>query len=393
MANESSKKILFITPGASSAGGNVILLNFLRWLKKNSRIPFITVCGHGGDLEEEFARVARTYIYSLAWRPETYLGERIHGAVRRSGVKRRWLKSVIGRENIGLIYNNTVINHEIVETFGNLSAPLLTHCHELESVIHRTGLTGFDRVKSRTSRFIAVSEAVRENLIRNHGVDGRKIDLVHGFVPIEDWTEETIREKRRKIRAELDIPPDAFVVGASGTMYWRKAPDVFIRIADEVRRAAPDAPVYFVWVGGARRGDFVFFETDYDVRKLGLEKRVRFLEHKPNPNDYFAALNLFAMVSREDPFPLVCLEAAALGKPIVCFDEAGGMKEFVETDAGFVVPYLDAAAFAARILTLYRDPALAAKLGARAAEKARRRHDIAVGAPQILELIEKTGDF
>ena len=40
----------------------------------------------------------------------------------------------------------------------------------------------------------------------------------------------------------------------------------------------------------------------------------------------------------EDPYTLVCLEAAALEKPYVCFEGAGGSPEFVEEDCGFVVP-------------------------------------------------------
>ncbi|CAN5603250.1 hypothetical protein BH20ACI4_BH20ACI4_33300 [soil metagenome] len=43
------KKILFITPGAESFGGNIFLLNFLRWFKEISRIPFVTLYGDGGE--------------------------------------------------------------------------------------------------------------------------------------------------------------------------------------------------------------------------------------------------------------------------------------------------------------------------------------------------------
>jgi glycosyltransferase involved in cell wall biosynthesis len=393
MAKETRKKILFVTPGASTAGGNVFLFNFLKWFKKNCEIPFITVCGHGGELEAEFAELSETFIYSLRWQPENYVGRGIHGLLRRSAVKERWIRRRIESENVGLVYNNTVINHRIIDDLQNLKAPILTHCHELESVIRRTGLEGFERTKNKTGRFIAVSDAVRRNLVENHRVEREKISLVHGFIPVQNWSAETIAEKRRRVLDELNIPPDAFVVGASGTMYWRKAPDVFIRIADEIRRSAPDAPIYFVWVGGARAGDFVFFETNYDVEKLGLKSTVRFLEHKPNPNDYFAALDLFAMVSREDPFPLVCLEAAALGKPVVCFDKAGGMHEFVEEDAGFVVPYLDVEAFAGKILTLYGDRELSAKLGRNAARKVLERHNVETSAPRIVEIIKETGNF
>jgi glycosyltransferase involved in cell wall biosynthesis len=48
------------------------------------------------------------------------------------------------------------------------------------------------------------------------------------------------------------------------------------------------------------------------------------------------------MTSREDPFPLVCIECGMLGKPIICFDSATGTEEIIkENGGGFVVKYLD----------------------------------------------------
>ena len=58
-------------------------------------------------------------------------------------------------------------------------------------------------------------------------------------------------------------------------------------------------------------------------------------------SDYFSIFDVFALMFREDPFPLVCLEAALLEKPNLCFARAGGASELVESDSGFVVPYLD----------------------------------------------------
>lgn len=393
MVKENRKKILFITPEAKSNGANIFLLNFLRWFKVNSSIPFCTIYGHGGDLESDFAELSKTYLYALAWQPKNYLGRRLHGVVRRIEAKQRWLKHQIEKENIGLIYSNTVINHQIVDAFSDLNVPVLTHCHELESVIQRTGLEGFIETKRKSSHFIAVSEAVRQNLMVNHQIASEKISLVYGFIPLENWQEEVIAEKRRRITEELNIPPNAFIIGASGTIYWRKAPDIFIQIADKIHKTQPGLPIYFLWIGGARKDDFVFFEMNYDVGKLKLEKYVHFLEHKSNPLDYFAALDVFAMVSREDPFPLVCLEAAGLGKPLICFDEAGGMPEFVENDCGYVVPYLDVEAFADKITTLFYDRELTEKFGNNAAQKVRRQHNIESSAPKILEVIKKHGNF
>jgi len=96
------------------------------------------------------------------------------------------------------------------------------------------------------------------------------------------------------------------------------------------------------------------------------------------------------LVSREDPFPLVCLEAASLGKPIVCFDKAGGMPEFVEDDCGFIVPYLDTEAMAEKIIELIKNPELRQRLGERARKKVKERFDVEVQAPKIFSLIQRT---
>jgi glycosyltransferase involved in cell wall biosynthesis len=90
-------------------------------------------------------------------------------------------------------------------------------------------------------------------------------------------------------------------------------------------------------------------------------------EYLPYADERFI---VFALVSWEDPFPLVNLEAASLGKPIVCFDEAGGSKEFVEEDCGFVVPYLDLDAREDRVVELLHNPELRQRMGSRVARKA-----------------------
>jgi glycosyltransferase involved in cell wall biosynthesis len=146
--------------------------------------------------------------------------------------------------------------------------------------------------------------------------------------------------------------------------------------------------VYFVWVGGGWSPDPEQFE--HDIRKSGLAEKVRFTGAVTNPADYCGAADVFVLTSREDPYPLVCLEAAALGKPIVCFGEAGGMPEFVEEDCGSVVPYLDVAAMADRVIALLGAPELRQTLGAAARRKVTERHDIGVAGPKILEIIERT---
>lgn len=236
-----------------------------------------------------------------------------------------------------------------------------------------------------TDRFIVASHAVKNNLTVNHGIAANNMILCYDFIPCEEI--ESYRTEKKLVCQELNIPLDSFIICGSGTMDWRKGTDLFIQLANSLVHNLRNAPIYFLWVGGRKEGHY-YEELIYDVNKLCLETRVIFLCEQVAPWVYYSACDVFALLSREDPFPLVCLDSATLGKPILCFEKSGGMPEFVEDDAGFIVPYLDIEAMCSRIIQLYEDDTLRQRLGARAAAKVRERHDIEQSGRQIVGIIE-----
>jgi glycosyltransferase involved in cell wall biosynthesis len=100
-------------------------------------------------------------------------------------------------------------------------------------------------------------------------------------------------------------------------------------------------------------------------------------------------MDVFALTSREDPFPLVMLEAGACHVPTVCFARAGGGPEFVVDKPALVAPFLDVAGFALRLETLRRDRVLRVQLGDAAAHKVRSEHIVEMQGPKILASIER----
>jgi glycosyltransferase involved in cell wall biosynthesis len=193
---------------------------------------------------------------------------------------------------------------------------------------------------------------------------------------------------KREITAELKIPEDARIVGGCGTIDWRKGCDLFLQLAIAIRARTPTFPVHLLWLGAKPPGD-AFYCLQHDLDHAGLTNHVHFIGSRSNPLDYIAAFDVLTLVSREDPFPLVIMEAASAGVPTICFDNAGGGREFVEGDAGCVVPYLDIGAMANCVLKLLETDDLRIRLGQRAQEKVRERHDIDVSAPKILRVIER----
>jgi glycosyltransferase involved in cell wall biosynthesis len=396
MKNPSSeikkKSILFISHDASRTGAPIFLLNFLRWFKENTNIPFNILFRDGGPLTPEFKALGPVFFLR---RPDL-----LHNFPSISQnhhfdnmVKNFHLKSLInkmGKKNIGLIYSNTITNGHILKTLSSLHCPVLTHVHEMEYWINRYGEDNLHLIKTHTNKYIAVSQAVKDNLVCNHSIPANDIEIISGFIPTDAINNAQFNKvaSKQTITKELNIPEDSFLIGASGGFYWSKSPDLFIQLAKEVLDKKINRSIHFIWIGGETDG-IHFQELMHDIEQLGIHKNIHFLGHKLNPLLYFSAFDIFALVSREDSFPLVCLEAASVGIPIICFDNAGGAKEFVENDAGFSVPYLDIPAMADRITFLESNKDERLKMGQAAAEKVNAHYTTEKAAPDLMVLINQ----
>ena len=131
----------------------------------------------------------------------------------------------------------------------------------------------------------------------------------------------------------------------------------------------------------------MYNEAIESIRNHGLTGRVMIIKSEGSPENYLASLDVFVLSSREDPFPLVCLEAANLRKPVVCFADAGGMPEFVGDDAGAVVPFEDVDAMARSIETFYQDPEKRKEAGKNAQRKAQTEFSTETACRSIFQII------
>jgi glycosyltransferase involved in cell wall biosynthesis len=210
------------------------------------------------------------------------------------------------------------------------------------------------------------------------------MSLVYTFIDIKKSENLDVTKYRRIIRNQLGIPMDAFVVGSSGTTDWRKGADLIIQIALKVRERFKK-PVYFIWIGGDSSG-LEYQKLNYDIERTGLRDSIFFLGIKSEPLEYFSAIDVFMLCSREEPVGIVALEAASLKKPILCFDQAGGSPEFVEDDCGYIVPYLNLDYMADKTIYLAENESICNQIGKAASEKV-KRHDISIACKDIVSII------
>jgi glycosyltransferase involved in cell wall biosynthesis len=309
---------------------------------------------------------------------------RIHGPEQASQVIKKETRA------IDLIYGNTLLSAKAYPFLADGNLPVITHVHELEQSI-RKQLTDNDIAvfKQFTSNFIACSASVGANLRLNHGIAPEKIDLVYEFIGTTTESKPDQINQRRL----LCIPENKTIIWGCGTIDWRKGTDLFIRTASSLRKQNGD-DFLFIWIGqntwDNEYNDWGSWQAQADfILEHQLSDYILFLGEKEVPSNYFGCGDIFYLPSREDPFPLVCIEAADAGLPLVCFAGAGGMDEFVGTDAGFLVPFADVESAAHAIGNLINDKDLREQLGKNAKKRANSSHSDDIALPAILQVCRK----
>jgi glycosyltransferase involved in cell wall biosynthesis len=387
------KSVLFVAHSTLRAGATLLLFNFLRWLKLNVDISFQVLVCTRGEMDGEFEELAPVWYLDARPGRKAALRSAVRGlmhGIRASNVVGfgDMVERIGANTRIGLIYSNTVMNGRAVDALLPLGCPVLTHAHELQFAIQTYAGRSFESVKRHTDCFVAVSNAVRSNLVTGHGVPAEKVVCIPGFTPTAPHPRPDKETLKHSLATELGIPQNARIVGGCGVAYWVKGYDIFLQLAISIRARAPTVPVHLVWLGAKPEGRDLY-ALQHDLAHAGLTDTVHFIGARREPQPYIAAFDVLALVSREEALSLAMLEAAALEVPTVCFAGAGGSSEFVEGDAGFVVPYLDLGAMAERVLELLEMDDLRTTLGRRARKKVLEQHDISAVAPQLLGTIQR----
>lgn len=151
-----------------------------------------------------------------------------------------------------------------------------------------------------------------------------------------------------------------FVIGALGSLSYRKGQDVLIEALAALRAAGVDAVVR---LGGG--GDPA--PLCAKARALGVADHVVFLGWV-DAVSFLSEIDVFCLPSRAEPFGIVLIEAMSQGAPVVASD-VDGPADILEGGAGLLTPPGDVAALMEALRRVADDPDQAAVL----ADAGRRR--------------------
>lgn len=236
----------------------------------------------------------------------------------------------------------------------------------------RVAVYAVERLAAFFSDVELVQNAEDLDTLAQLGIPRRRLRLLGNGVDLSRFSlGGDYDERRRRTREEIGASEASVVVSTVGRLVWEKGYRELFEASRRVHEQHPQALFVIAGPTEPSKADGVTPEDISSVDGPGL----RFLGYRPDPEDIYAASDLFVLPSYREGFPRSAMEAAAMGLPIVTTDVRGCRQVVEGGRTGLIVPPRDAGALASAISNLVSDPTRRQRMSIAAAEKAKRDFD------------------
>ncbi|MGZ8247251.1 glycoside hydrolase family 99-like domain-containing protein [Methylomagnum sp.] len=342
-----ARQIILVSHDAHPHGAQFLALHLTRALAREFGYRVAVIFLGSGPLIPEFEDQAEVYDLST------------HATKSEEA---RALARELRTRNFRAAICNTTLCGEFIETLREAGIHSTALIHEMPGVINALGLQPHAQaiaefadkvvfpnrwVEQGFREFAEVSPAQRR--LRPQGLYKRN----------SCRSAEEIASARVELRRRLGIESDAKIILGVGYADRRKGIDLFIEAGTILLQRCPQAAM--VWIGhwdATMEGDI-----KSAVANNSFKKRFFFPGLQADTDLYYAGADVYALTSREDPFPSVILESLDVAIPVVAFEGAGGFVDLLQEGCGLLAPAFDAQAYAEKLRQLINDPILAKTLG------------------------------
>ena len=374
---------ILILHGASDLyGASKILLIVTEILSRNGHKP-IVVLSEDGPLTAELQKLGiEVKIIRLGILRRKYFN--ISGLFNRAFVSfKAWkqLSRLIDEKKPELIYSNTtgvIIGSLLARKKG------IKHIWHVHEIITRpaafTRIIGY-LLNNFSDKVIVVSDAVKRHWKQT--VESSKLVRIYNGIDITPF-----RDTSTSLRDELNISPDALIIGMIGRVNHWKGQDYFLKIAkilsDKYSR------LYFVMAGDAFPGnEHLIAELNENIQRMGLQNKVFNIGYRTDIVNILNALDIFMLPSiLPDPFPTVILEAMSAARAVVATNQGGAPEMIEDRRSGILIPLREAENAAKKIGYLIENEIERNQMGALAKERVQLKFSHEAFGQAILALFK-----
>lgn len=329
----------------------------------------VLVASSGGELEKVLSREGIRHIY-LNIRTKSELSPKIIKSFFT-------LKSFVEKEKIDLIHAHTRVTQVVAALLSNYrKVPYVTTCHGFFK--ERLGRRIFG---CWGERVVAISEAVKDQLVNNFKVDENRIALIHTGIELDRFLGDISDEKRKDFKRRWNLN-GAYVIGTIGRLSSVKGQDVLLKAAKRLVEDFSGLKVLLVGKG----------PDEARLRRLsanlGLDKNVIFTGSVDDTTEIIPAMDIFVLPSIKEGLGLSLVEAMAFGRPCIA-SRVGGIESLIENGvSGLLVKPGDPEELARAVKYIFYNKEKAEVFREAARKKVIRDFDISRMASQMEAMYE-----
>jgi sugar transferase (PEP-CTERM/EpsH1 system associated) len=209
-------------------------------------------------------------------------------------------------------------------------------------------------------QIVCVSEEVRKTHRKKIGFLSNKYLTIHNGIDKELFD---IHLDREKYLREFNFDQKAILVCIVGRFFPQKAHDIFLYAIRYVLEKKNNLGILIVGDGPRKKE---LFEL---AKELGIYNQVTFTGNRSDIPQLLNLIDIFALSSAWEGFPMTILEAMACGKPAIVTDVGGNREAVIDGETGFIVPPGNPLAMSEAIIELIDKPELRRKMGIKGKER------------------------
>ena len=311
-------KVLIITTHLNIGGISTYTVSLAKALKAKGKEVFVV--SSGGVLAPKLTEAGISHI-QLDLMTKSELSPKMIRAVFE-------INKIIRRLGIDIIHAQTRVTQVIAFFASKLSKKkVVTTCHGF----FRPNL-GRSLLPAWGSRVIAISDAVREHLIKDFRVGEDKVSLIYNGIDVKKFIKDYSEEERDSLKDRFGVRKDHNIIGTMARFTPDKGHDVLLYALYEILKHKPNVQLLFVG-DGKERTKMVEL-----TQRLDLEDNVIFVKSQINTAAVLSIMDVFMFTPRRrEGLGIAPLEAFASGKPVVATN-VGGVASIVKDGVnGFLV--------------------------------------------------------
>ncbi len=343
--------MILVVHDAHPHGAQMIALHIAKVLNLEMSYEVDIVCLGDGPLVDEFSKYGTLHhIANCDTRGDTAMK-----------LARRFAES--GKRK-ALV--NTTVSGFFLEILAKEGVTCVALVHELRGVLDQYSLKGqATAIATHATKVIFPADLVLRSFAGFVELSPDKAVILPQGLYKRQPIPDDIQSVRQRLRDQLNIPSRSKIVLGMGFADHRKGIDLFVEAG--LLLVATNPETYFIWVGHWDQG--IEVKVQSRIAELPhLKHHFIFPGRQEDTSTYYIGADIFAMTSREDPFPSVVLEAMNARLPIVGFKGALGLAHHIENGCGELVEFENVSEYARALEILLESPDKAKAMGRKGAE-------------------------